>query len=385
MKKWWCVAGARVSRFCLGGLAAVLCAVTTGALAAPPEPIVIGQSLPNGMGSYRSTVALKQSARALVGLANANGGVQGRPIKLVSLDGGNDPKVHAQNVRDLVKDHGAVLILGCGGDAVCAATAQAAAEMKVPLVGALSGGQAVSRQINRWAYTVRPGYDKEAAALSQQLKSLGITRVAVLTDAGATGEKAVALRRAAEALGIQARVLAWSPGDERALDGALGQIASGNFQSVVVDVVPDSIDALAHRETALRVQWPRFVMSLTSSSLQGLGNLFPDRAIGFSQIAPNPDADSMPLTVEFQRNVELYSASTAISFDGMATYLAAKVALAALRRAGGGIDGAAVAAALDNMDRLDLGGYSVSFGSGRDTGSDWVQIGMRSRNGTYLK
>jgi ABC-type branched-subunit amino acid transport system substrate-binding protein len=311
--------------------------------------------------------------------------VQGRPIKLVSLDGGNDPAVHAQNVRDLVRDQGAVLILGCAGDAVCAATAQAAAEMKVPLVGALSGARAMSRQVNRWAYTVRPGYEKEAAGLSQQLKSLGITRIAVLTDASATGEKAVALRRAAEALGIQTKVLAWAPGDERGLDAALGQIAAGGFQSVVVDVVPDSIDLLAQRESVLRSQWPRFVVSLASSSLQGLGNLFPDRAIGFSQIAPNPDADSMPLTVELQRNVELFSASTAINFDGMATYLAAKLALIALRRAGPGADGAAVAAALDSMDRLDLGGYSVSFVSGRDTGSDWVRIGMRSRNGTYLK
>jgi branched-chain amino acid transport system substrate-binding protein len=385
MKNWWHVAGVWTGGSCLGWLAAMLCVVTTGAVAAPPEPIVIGQSLPNGMGSYRSTVALRQSARALVGLANANGGVQGRPIKLVSLDGGNDPKAHAQNVRDLVKEHGAVLILGCGGDAVCAATAQAAAEMKVPLVGALSGGQAVSRLVNRWAYTVRPGYDKEAAALSQQLKSLGITRVAVLTDAGATGEKAGALRRATEVSGIQVRVLAWSPGDERALDGVLGQIALGNFQAVAVDVAPDSIDALASREAALRAQWPRFVVSLASSSLQGLGNLFPDRAIGFSQVAPNPDADSMPLTVEFQRSAEQYSASTAINFDGMSLYLAGKVALAALRRAGPTVDGASVAAALDGLDRLDLGGYFVSFGPGRETASDWVRIGMRSRNGTYLK
>lgn len=385
MKHWWCVVACRLVAAWRGVLAAICGITTLGATAAPPAPVVIGQSLPNGVGSYRATVALKQSARALVGWANANGGVQGRPVKLVTLDGGNDPAAHAQNVRDLVKEHGAVLILGCAGDVVCASTAQAAAEMKVPLVGALSGSRVVSRQVNRWTYTVRPGYEREAAGLAQQLKSLGFTRVAVLSDAGASGDKAVALRQAAESVGVQARVLAWKLGDDKALKDVLGQIAAGNFQSVIVDVVPDSIDALARHEAALRAQWPRFVMSLASSSLQGLGNLFPDRAIGFSQIVPNPDADSMPLTVEFQRAVELHSASTAINFDGMATYLAGKVALVALRRAGPTADGAAVATALDGLDRLDLGGYTVSFAPGRDTGSDWVRIGMRSRNGTYLK
>ena len=35
--------------------------------------------------------------------------------------------------------------------------------------------------------------------------------------------------------------------------------------------------------------------------------------------------------------------------------------------------------------RVDFGGFTVSFARGRETGSDWVEVGVRSRAGYYLK
>lgn len=359
-----------------------LCLVST-AFAASPE-IVIGQSVPNGPGSYRATVPLTQGARALVGAVNAQGGINGRRIRLVTLDGGNDPELHAKNVRMLVTEHKAVAIITCAGEAVCKATAAASAEMRVPLVGALSGALSLAYGENPWVFTVRPGYDREAERLVAQVLTLGITRLAVLSDAGLKNDRVTAIRQAFEAKSIKPALVEVNPTDAASINAALSQVGKGKFQAVVVDVLPDTIDALAQGDAALRAAWPSVIVSLASSSLQALGNLFPNRVIGYSQIAPNPDADSMPLTVELQKNAEKYAAGTAINFDGMSAYLAAKVAVQGMRRAPK-LDGEGIAAGLASIDGYDLGGYLVSFAPGRKSGSDWINIGMRSRNGTYLK
>ncbi len=370
---WWPLARCGFASLC----------VTTSALAAPPD-IVIGQSVPNGIGSYRATVPLTQGARAYVGAINAQGGINGRRIKLVTLDGGADPAEHAKNVRTLVTEHKAVAIITCAGDAVCKATADAAAEMRVPLVGALSGAPALARGGNPWVFTVRPSYAPEADRLAKQVLTLGITRVAVVSDNGLKTDRVAAVRQAFEANGLKPALLEFRAADMKSVNAALSQVGKGKFQAVVVDVFPDTIDVLAQGDEASRNAWPSVIVSLASSSFQALGNLFPDRVIGYSQVVPNPDADSMPLTVELQKNAEKYAAGTAINFDGMSAYVAAKVAVQGLRRATK-LDGEGVAAGLATIDAYDLGGYTVSFASGRLSGSDWLSIGMRSRNGTYLK
>ena len=126
------------ARWVVAALAGV-CSVAAWAAPASGEPIVIGQSISDGRGSYRATPALLGGVRAYVGRINAAGGIGGRPIKVVTLMADASPEANAENVRKLVKEEGAVAIVGCGGDAICKAMAAAATELKVPLVGSLSG------------------------------------------------------------------------------------------------------------------------------------------------------------------------------------------------------------------------------------------------------
>lgn len=359
--------------------------VAAAATQAAGEPIVIGQSVPNGPGSYRATVALSQGARAYVGFINASGGVHGHPIKLVTLDGGNDPAKHADNVRTLVREYRAIAIIGCAGDNVCAATATAAQQMHVPLIGALSGLRGMGHDRSPYLFPLRPSYAIEAAALVNQMKSLGISRAALLTDAPQNGEKETALRQAMEARGIQETTLTVSLSSPGTISKALSNIAAGDYQTVVMDIVPDMVDMLADHKAGDSPEWPRTLMSLASSSFQGIGNIFPGRVLGFTQVVPSPETDNIPLTFDLLRQADLYSSGQAIDFDGMAAYMAAKLAIEGIRRAGAHPDGDSVAAALASAPVIELGGYAVSFAQGRVSGSDHVSIGLRSRDGFFLK
>jgi branched-chain amino acid transport system substrate-binding protein len=366
-------------------LGLLLAACNLPALAAG-EPIVIGQSIAEGRGSYRGTLSLVGGLRACIGHVNATGGIRGRPIKVITLVGDNDAAVHAENVRTLVREHGAVAIVGCAGEVVCQAIAKAATEMHVPLIGALSGLKAMGHDRSPYLFPLRPNYEREAEALAAQISTLGITRAAVLSDSGADSERVAALVRALQAKGMAQTLYAVSLADAASIGRAVDGITKGDFQTVVMDVLPDMVDALAERGLKARAdEWPSTITSLASSSFQGIGNIFPKKVLGFTQLVPNPEADNSPLTFEFLRNAEQYASPKAVTFDGMSNYMAAKLTVEALRRAHPRITGESITAELSAANSIDLGGHSVSFARGRSVGSDRVTLGLRSRDGNYLK
>ena len=78
--------------------AAVWVLSVNGAAAAS---IVIGQSLPLGASDDGNARRIVEGTRALVEAVNAKGGVNGRPVQVVTLDNGNDPAHETRNVRQL--------------------------------------------------------------------------------------------------------------------------------------------------------------------------------------------------------------------------------------------------------------------------------------------
>lgn len=166
---------------------------------AAPEPIVIGQSLPLTGASFPVANRVQAGARAHVEHVNAAGGIQGRLVELVTLDDGGDPKRLAANLRMLVRQRGAVAIVNCLGEQACLAAAESTRELRVPLVGPISGALALRSREVRHVFSLRPDDAKEAAALVRQLQSIGITSAALLADDSAparTEALAAALQRA---------------------------------------------------------------------------------------------------------------------------------------------------------------------------------------------
>jgi branched-chain amino acid transport system substrate-binding protein len=368
----------------LGLVAALLSA--TPVWSASPEPIVIGQSIAEGRGSFRASIALIGGLRAYIGRINAIGGIDGRPIKVVTLMGDATPQSHVDNVHTLVREHGAVAIVGCGGDAVCSAVGGAAAAERVPLIGALSGQKAAGHDHSPYLFPLRASYDLEAQALVSQMVTLGISRVTVLEERDEDPERGDSLLLALKSKGLRAERYDLSWRDPVSLDIAINAIAKNGSQTVVLNVRPDTVDALSERRIKDRMtEWPPILMSMASSSFQGIGNVFGGKVLGYTQLVPNPEADSSSLVRDFLADAEKFASPKAITFEGLSNYMAGKVLVEALRRTRQHVSGEALGRTLSQFSRLDLGGYTVSFIGGRATGSDHVEVGLRSRDGRYLK
>jgi len=353
--------------------------------AAPRESIVLGQTLAIGAGSDGSAARIIDGAKACVGAINARGGINGRIVELITLEGGRDPAAHAKNVHALVKDHGAIALLNCAGDAVCSAVAPVAHQLQLPLVGPMSSLRELQRSRSRHYFPVRASNEKQAEALGRQLLAMGVSRAVFLTDHAGSSERVETLRPLLDANRISHSLVRINPANPSSFEAAVKAMGSIAYHAAVVDLQPETIDKMSERGLTDRPEWPRMLTSFASLGLVGLSGAFPGRVIGFANVVPHPESTGVPLTQELHRNAEKYSTGYAVNFEGMEAYVNTRVCLEGVRRISGRPDAARLTDALERLDRVDLGGFQVSFAGGRETGSDWVEVGVRSRAGYYLK
>jgi ABC-type branched-subunit amino acid transport system substrate-binding protein len=359
------------------------------ALAAPPmqAPIVIAQSLGMSNESDAAAWRIADAAKALVAHVNAQGGLHGRAIQLLTLDDGGDPQRHAANLRQAVQVHGAVALLNCAGDAVCTADAALSDELHVPLVGPISGVRRLTLSKGGYSFPLRPGYDREAAALVRQLAAMAVLRLAVLADSNAQASEALdTLRQQARAAGLRLTVQPVDATRPATVETALKQAAEQHDQAALLMLSPEQVSALLEGEIGRRPEWPGMIVSLANGALASLMRAFPGHLIGFTSVVPDPESQTLPLASQLREQITRHGSNgVAVSFEGLEAYLNTKVCLEAIRRAGPVADAERVASALRAMDRYDAGGLVVSFTGGRATGSDFMAVGMRSRHGRFVK
>lgn len=354
-------------------LAALALGLQLGTSMAEPPSLVLGQSLPLTGPAFPISNRVQAGAKAWVDRVNANGGIGGRRLELVSLDDAGDPQRRAANLRKLAREHHALAFVNCLGERACLQTASLARELNVPLIGPFSGAAALSQP---QVFSLRPEDRREAEALAGQLRAIGVTQVALLVD-GDEPARERALAAALQTAGILARQLTMQA-DPTA---TLRELAAASPQALVLNLGAESLELLTRDEAAWRAAMPLTVAALSSPGLTQLTRLLRDRLIGFTSVVPNPEISQLPLVRDFERDAEAYVGPEAISLEGLAAYVHLRVCTEALRRAGSRVDGPALASALENLGALDLGGFVVRFSPRQHRGSDHVEIGLRGRDG----
>jgi len=170
--------------------AALLLAVALPARAA--EPIRIGainsqHSASVATGDFRNGMAL-----ALVEI-NAGGGVNGRPLALVTRDDAGDAGDAARNARALVRDdHVAVLTGTMLSDVALAVSREAARARTVLVVGDALTDAITLDKGNRYTFRVRPSTYMQAAMLAGQAARMPGRRWAIVAPNYEYGQSAVA-------------------------------------------------------------------------------------------------------------------------------------------------------------------------------------------------
>lgn len=365
-------------------ISGLLLLLSTGIYAqAVTAPWVIGQSLPLTGAGFPVANRVLAGAKAQVERVNANGGIQGRPLELVTLDDGGDTQRLAANLRTLVRQHSAVAIANCLGERACLEATQVTRELRVPLVGPMSGALQLRAAEVQHVFSTRPDDTREADALARQLQSVGISRVVVLSD-DSEPARTYALVAALQRVG-QKVTRTTTDAQGQSLAAALQESAKSAPQALVISLGYAALDALDRLPPAARADVPLTVATLSSAGLTQLTRLFRDRMIGYTSVVPPLDVTRLAIVRDLQRDADAYIGPEAATFEGLEAYLNLRLCAEALRRSGPRADGPRLSETLESLGTLDLGGFRLVFGRDRHHGSDFVEIGMRARDGRTLR
>ncbi|CAG9173924.1 ABC transporter substrate-binding protein [Cupriavidus pinatubonensis] len=373
--------------FACGMLAATLGIAAPAALAEPgvsKTVIRIGQSAGVSgpvAGSVREQI---EGAQVYLRAVNANGGVAGRRIELVTLDDGFDAKRTPGNVRKLIDDEKVFALFMVRGTPQNESILPIITTEKVPLIAPLTGAITLHRPVNRYVFNVRAKYQDEVARAVNHLSTSGMTRIAIVYANDGFGKDVYeGFTAALQARGAQPAAAA---SFARPMGDITQQVATVNKTDPQAVLVIGSGSEAARvirdmRKAGSQAQFVTLSNNAADSFIKELGD--DARGLIITQIVPGTNSSQMTLASEYrslarQQGVTLTNA-------GMEGFMSAKVLVEGLRRAGPDLTRERLVTALENLRDYDMGGILISYSPTRHTGSSFVEMSIVSSTGKLIR
>ena len=390
--------------------AATAASTATGALNPPAAPVapagpqgVTDTSVVFGMAAPFTGPAKELGRQTRVGIelafaeANTQGGVNGRQLRLQVEDDAFEPTRVAPAMRSLWETKQVFAFLGNVGPSIGTASAYAV-DRRALLIGAFSGAAALRKEPpDRYVFNYRASDAEETAAVFKYLlsvRALKPEQIAVLTEDDASGDAgfdgvAKVLRQLRKDPRSTLRVT--YPRNTLDVDGAVSRIKSHPHPiRAVVMVVP-------YRPAARFIERMRGVSTglvFTNVSSVGANALAeelmqssPDAAEGVivTQVVPPLDSE-LPAVTSYRAALAKLLPDERPDAVSMESWLATKVLLAGLSRAGQALDTEKLIDALESIRDLDLGtGSPVSFGPSEHQASHRVWGTVLDGHGQFRK
>src|SRR2546425_11728519 len=349
------------------------------------DKIIIGQSA-GFTGSIAGTVKeLTAGAKAYLDAVNARGGVHGRKIVLESMDDGLDPKRTPEVIQKLIVEKKVFALFLSRGTPTNEAAIPVIEKYKVPLIGPSTGAMSMYEPPRKYLFPVRASYRSETFKIVNQLATMGIAKIAVVYTDDSFGKDGLSgVQQALKEKNITPVAVASHPRGTTKVEEAVATIAKAEPQAVLMTVLADAGVAFV-KQMKKAGQSPLFLTLSNNSSNAFIKNLGEDGAgVAVSQVSPYPFAGTDPISKEFLDLIK-GKEDVSASYASMEGFIAAKVLVEGLRRAGPKPTREGLITALESMRSVDLGGVIVSYGPGVRTGTSYIDITIVSKTGKFMR
>jgi ABC-type branched-subunit amino acid transport system substrate-binding protein len=347
------------------------------------ETILIGRSA--GLtGSLATRIRpATEAMEAYFAAVNAAGGVNGRRIRLVTLDDGNDAQRAGENTRRLVDEQKVFVMFANSGTPQTAAAVKVLVERKVPLIGSTSGADSI-QAYNPLVFHYKASYGRELARIAIHLKTIGITRVAIVFSPDPAGNEGRALaEKALEAQGIKPMALASTKPEDAAKFKA--SFAQNPPQAIVMTALA-APGAAFFKELVQLPQRPQ-VFTWSIAGVEAIHKEVGEKIRGLvvSQVFPSPQNQGNRIAVEYRQLMEA-AKQPGGGYPGLEGYVAARILVEGLKRAGRELTRERLMDALRAMRGFDLGsGDLVTFGPNDHVGRNFVELTMVGADGKFMR
>jgi len=325
-----------------------------------------------------------EGARLYLDAFNAQGGLKGQRIELISLDDKYDPGLSAANTRSLI-NQGVLAMFLSRGTAPSQAMLPLLAEHRLALVAPGSGAMVLHEPVNSYVFNLRASFQREAERAIRHLASIGVKRLTIVQVNDDFGNDAgIGALRGLQAVGMRASAHLRFDRNKPDLAPLMQQVAKANIEAVVFIgpgyAVVEGVNALraagstAHVATLSNNASTEFVKALGENA----------RGVIVTQLFPYERSQSTPLVNEAQTLAKARGKSelTPAQLEGFA---AAKLLVEALKRAGKDISREGLLKALDGLQKFDLGGLELSFGPKNHSGLEFTDVSIIGPDGKFWR
>lgn len=370
-------------------LAIMAACVAAPALRAAPAgaagEIVLGQFAAHTGPAAELGRRMKVGMEACLATVNASGGVHGRALRLVARDDGYEPERAAAACRQLITEDRVFALVGSVGTPTNIAALPAINAEGIPLIGPFTGAQALREPFNRNIFHVRASYFDETERIVEHLTTLGNRKIGVFYQNDSYGNAGLeGVRRAMTRRGLQPVMAATVERNSVDVAAALKRIRETRPEAVVQISAYKSCAALIKEARATGYGGQFFNVSFVGS--KALSDQLGDAGAGvvISQVVPFPYSPSSALVREYQQQMAR-AGHKELDFSSLEGYIAARVVVEGLRRAGKAPTRDALVAALETFDRWDAGGFPISYSAGNHEGSRFTDLTIIGREGRFVR
>lgn len=368
-----------------------LCAFSNGGNAA--QDVVFGQvASQTNLASAANAKGLAVGIQAYFDKVNANGGIAGNKVKLVTLDDGLQGPKMIELTQQLIADKSVAGLLGFLNSAGLAEIAKQdlPAKSGIALIAPLQGDRNVIGAGN--VFPLRSGYADEVTTLLKEAKTWGKDSIAVVNMNIAFGPAlAKVATQISETLGVTVVTNPVLDATPDKLDASVKAAVAA-----ISAIKPKAILVLAAGKPAN--EFIKAVRDAPGGSVQiyGLSVLLHDvlvkavgvdkaRGIVLSQAVPYPFVPTKTIITEFQADMKKFAPAELVSFSSLEGYMGAKIAAEAVRRAGPSPTRASVLTAMANLGEYNLGGIFVNYNATQRKGWGGVDLSIINASGVLQK
>lgn len=323
--------------------------------------------------------------RLAIAAANAGGGVLGQKLSLQTEDDEYNPEKAVAAIRRVGRSEAVALLMPVGSPAMTRVLAEKVLDQTgIPVIGVVPGAEPFRKPHNPFLYHVRAGDMDQYRKIVEHSLTVGMRRIAVVyvdIPFGKAGLAAVEAILKERDLAPAARAAIAMTGPE-SLTAALGAVARGNADLILLispaqragEFVAAARDAGAQAPITTLSYGHADTICRVATAGKALG-------VGLAQVFPNVRNRALRIVRAYQDDLGRFGDPGARpSLMQFEAYIATKVLVEGLRRAGKAPTRQKLIGALDSMRDFDLGGFAIDFSERKHGGSAFVDMSIIGRD-----
>jgi branched-chain amino acid transport system substrate-binding protein len=295
-------------------------------------------------------------AKAFFAMTNAEGGVHGRTLKLISYDDSYDPAKTQACFDKLLADK--VFAMGFFVGTPTAVKYLPMAETnKIPVVGLFTGAQTLYTPLRHWIINVRATYfDETRAQINGLWNALNFRKIGVIHPDDPFGAAVLeGVREALKTHGAEPAAVASYPRQTAAVDSAIALVKAANPQAVVVVGPPNTVAPILKKAHASG--WKPLFVSVSFVGTDELIDQAGEDADGMviTQVVPPYYLTDLKTVAMYRRALTQYFRSERPNFVSLEGFVDAMVLVEGLKRSGKDLTREGLVRGIEAMHDVDLG------------------------------